>query len=64
MDRYSNGSYIIKDRIVDSYEECQMISKDDKEQIIEEINVEKKQISLSEIDDKLLNIDSIINDIK
>ena len=39
------------------------ISKEDKEEVTEEIVVEKKQISLSEIDDKLSNIDSIIKDI-
>jgi len=37
--------------------------KEDKEEVTEEIVVEKKQISLSEIDDKLSNIDSIIKDI-
>ena len=63
MDRYSNGSYIIKDRIIDSYIVSELISKEDKEEVTEEIVVEKKQISLSEIDDKLSNIDSIIKDI-
>lgn len=63
MDRYSNGSYIIKDHIIDSYIVSELISKEDKEEVTEEIVVEKKQISLSEIDDKLSNIDSIIKDI-
>ena len=63
MDRYSNGSYIIKDHIIDSYIVSELISKEDKEEVTDEIVVEKKQISLSEIDDKLSNIDSIIKDI-
>jgi len=63
MDRYSNGSYIIKDHIIDSYIVSELISKEDKEEVTEEIVVEKKQISLSEIDDKLSDIDSIIKDI-
>lgn len=53
----------IIDRIIDSYIVSELISKEDKEEVTEEIVVEKKQISLSEIDDKLSNIDSIIKDI-
>ena len=62
MDRYSNGSYVIKDRIVSSYMVSELITKDDKCEVKEEIKVEKKQISLGEIDDKLSSIDSIIKD--
>ena len=53
----------MKDHIIDSYIVSELISKEDKEEGTEEIVVEKKQISLSEIDDKLSNIDSIIKDI-
>ena len=63
MDRYSNGSYVIKDRIISSYLVSELITKEDKKEKVEEIKVEKKQISLSEIDDKLSNIDSIIKEI-
>ena len=64
MDRYSNGSYVIKDRIINSYKVTELISKEDKEAVKEEIKVEKKDFSLKEIDDKLLNVDSIIKNIK
>lgn len=64
MDRYSNGSYVIKDRIINSYKVTELISKEDKEAVKEEIKVEKKEFSLKEIDDKLLNVDSIIKNIK
>lgn len=43
MDRYSNGSYIIKDRIIDSYIVSELISKEDKEEVTEEIVVEKNK---------------------
>ena len=64
MDRYSNGSYVIKDRIISSYNIKNMetytdIEKDDKSYS----KIEKSDISLKEIDDKLSNIDSIINEI-
>lgn len=62
MDRYSNGSYIIKDKINSTYKVCEMINRE--EQVKEEIKIEKKQISLNEIDDELSAIDSIINDTK
>lgn len=62
MDRYSNGSYIIKDRIVDSYNVSSLISKEDMT-ANEEVKIEKKNISLKEIDDKLTTIDTIIGEI-
>ena len=62
MDRNSNGSYVIKDRIISSYMISELMSKDDFEVKNEEIKVEKKQISLMEIDDELSRVDSIIND--
>ena len=62
MDRQSNGSYVIKDRILSSYEVTSLVTKEDMKSK-EEIVVEKKEISLKEIDDKLDNIDSIIKDI-
>lgn len=62
MDRHSNGSYVIKDRIVNSYKVSNLASRDDKSNIKEEVKIEKKDISLKEIDDKLSSIDSIISD--
>ena len=62
MDRYSNGSYIIKDRIIDSYMVKDLEIKEEETEPKEEIKVEARQISLNEIDDKLSNIDSIIKD--
>ena len=62
MDRQSNGSYVIKDKIISSYEVVGLITKEDIKDS-EEIIVEKKEVSLKEIDDKLDNIDSIIRDI-
>ena len=63
MDRYSNGSYIIKDRIISSYPLSQLLSKEDKNISKEEIKIDKKELSLKEIDDKLSQIDSIMEEI-
>ena len=63
MDRYSNGSYVIKDRILSSYNIKGMETYNDKEKEDKtSVKVEKSAVSLKEIDDKLSNIDSIIND--
>ena len=63
MDRYSNGSYVIKDRILSSYNIKGMETYNDKEKEDKtSIKVEKSAVSLKEIDDKLSSIDSIIND--
>ena len=62
MDRNSNGSYVIKDRILDSYIVSELVSKEDNDVKKEEIKIEKKGISLKEIDDELSRVDSIIND--
>ena len=64
MDRYSNGSYVIKDRIIDSYKVCNMISKDDMEKQEEDIKFEKKDVSLKEIDDMLSSVDEVLDDTK
>jgi len=63
MDRNSNGSYVIKDRIITSFMVAEIKSKEDTEKK-EEIKIEKKQISLKEIDDRLSDIDSIISNIE
>jgi len=64
MDRYSNGSYIIKDKIINSYNVTDLTSKEDKKDDKEEIKIEKKNISLEEIDDRLSSIDSIIKELE
>lgn len=62
MDRYSNGSYVIKDRIVSSYDVALLESEETKEEDNSYIKIDKKDMSLKEIDDKLSSIDSIINE--
>ena len=61
MDRNSNGSYVIKDKIIDSYIINEIMNKDNNQEKKEEIKIEKKQISLMEIDDELSRVDNIIN---
>lgn len=64
MDRYSNGSYIIKDKIVSSYIVVGLTSEEDsrEEEDKKIVKTENSQISLKEIDDKLLQIDSLMEE--
>ncbi len=64
MDRYSNGSYVIKDRIISSYIISNIISKDDIKEETKTSTIEKKEISLKAIDDALANVDSVIKDME
>ena len=63
MDRYSNGSYVIKDRINNSYMVTDLVSEDEEVSTTSGSSDVKKDISLKEIDDELSKVDSIINDI-
>ena len=62
MDRYSNGSYVIKDRINNSYIVTDLVSEDEEVSTTNGSSDVKKDISLKEIDDELSKVDSIIND--
>ena len=79
MDRYSNGSYIIKDRIINSYIESSILSKDNfdnKETKEEKIEPEEKKEqtklsfdmlnkeSLKQVDDKIVRINNFLDDIE
>ncbi len=60
MDRQSNGSYIIKDRIVGSYLVQNIFTKDDDNKVEMVNNIKKQDVSLKEIDDKLADIELLI----
>ena len=66
MDRYSNGSFIVKDRIMDVYMLEGIKSKDDIEikEINENIEVVDKKTSLKEVDDRFMTIDDLLNNIE
>ena len=68
MDRYSNGSYIVKERVICAYKEALIMSKDDAYVVVKnnkENNVSKdKDPSLKEIDDRFMTIDDLLNNIK
>ena len=63
MDRYSNGSYIVKDKIKYTYLNIDSVIEEDKE-IFEQTKVEKVQTSLKEVDDKIMTIDDLLDNIE
>lgn len=68
MDRYSNGSYVVKDRVTDVYTIESIKSKDDIEvsditEVVLPDNT-KNQTSLKEVDDRFMTIDDLLNNIE
>ena len=74
MDRYSNGSYIIKDKIIDSYLEKELLTKDDFATLeyIEDKKPEQSQLnfdmlnkeSLKQVDDKMVIINNFLDNVE
>ena len=70
MDRYSNGSYVVKDKIEDVYIVEGIKSKDDIELSITTIttnNIDtnnKEKTSLKEIDDRFMTIDDLLDNME
>ena len=74
MDRYSNGSYIIKDKIIGSYLNNELLSKEDFEglEYIEDKKPEQQSLSfdmlnkesLKQIDDKMVVINNFLDDLE
>ncbi|MBR3162336.1 MAG: DNA topoisomerase IV subunit A [Bacilli bacterium] len=74
MDRYSNGSYIIKDRIIGSYLNTEILSKDNFDNLnyIEDKKPEQQALSfdmlnkesLKQIDDKMIVINNFLDDVE
>ena len=65
MDRYSNGSYIVKDKIINSYITItEVLEEENNIQIKEEIQIERPEKSLKEIDDRIMTIDDLLDNIE
>ena len=62
-DRYSTGSSISKQRIIDVFI-VKEIENEEEIEIIEEKEEPKKEVSLKEIDDEILTIDDFLDDFK
>ena len=62
MDRYSTGSTIVKEQVLDAFKVVTLIKKEDLVQDVE-LKEEKptKKVSLKEIDDRLMTIDDFID---
>ena len=61
-DRYSVGSTITKKKITDVFEIKELTKKDDIEEIEVLDEMPKKDVSLKEIDDKIMTIDDFLDD--
>lgn len=64
MDRFSNGSYIVKDKINATFKLCDLITKDSftkKEE--KDLEEPQKEVSLEEVDSKMFTIDDILKNI-
>lgn len=59
MDRYSSGSSISKNEIIDVFETKMLESKED----IKEVKLEKENIDLDTIDQKMMTIDDFLKDL-
>ncbi len=74
MDRYSNGSYIVRDKVINVFKVAQLISRNvsssdlkEKEAVVvieEEEKPSKKEVSLAAIDDRIMTIDDLLNNIE
>ena len=74
MDRYSNGSYVVKDKIKDSYLEVEVLSKDNFSglEFVEDKKPEQTQInfdmlnrqSLKEVDDRIVIINNFLDNVE
>ena len=74
MDRYSNGSYVVKDKVKNSYLEVSVLTKEDFETLeyIEEKKPEQTQISfdmlnkesLKEVDDRMVIINNFLDNVE
>ena len=62
-DRYAVGSVVSKVRIICTFNVKELESKDDIKEV-EVIEVEKKEVSLKEIDEEILTIDDFLDDFK
>ena len=74
MDRYSNGSYVVKDKIKNSYLEVNALSKEDFSDLfyVEEKKEENRQLSfdmlnkesLKEVDDRIVIINNFLDNVE
>ena len=74
MDRYSNGSFVVKDKIKDTYLKVQELSKDALSglEYVEEAKPEQEQLSfdmlnkesLKEVDDRMVVINNFLDDVE
>ena len=62
MDRYSNGSYIVKDRIINTHLLVNSLTEEQEDS--SEPSVSKSTNNLKEIDDRIMTIDDLLNNIE
>lgn len=64
MDRLSNGSYIVKDKINTTFKVCNLITKENfSKKEDKDLEEPQKEVSLEEVDSKMLTIDGILKNV-
>lgn len=64
MDRLSNGSYIVKDKINTTFKVCNLITKENfSKKEDKDLEEPQKEVSLEEVDSKILTIDGILKNV-
>ena len=61
LDRYASGTNIIKAPILDAFKESVLISKDKEEEIVA-VTKEISNVSLKEVDERIMTIDGLLDE--
>ena len=72
MDRQSNGSFVVKDRIVDTFKNAKLVDSNDEKVVVNDVQEKKEPVvtgnreyrTLKNIDEKMMSIDEYLNGIE
>ena len=64
MDRQSNGSFIVRDRIEETYIPASLKDKEVVQETIMEMKPNKEMSTLEKVDNKIMTIDDLLDNIE